>query len=230
MAARGRPGPLSCETASVRDSRADSFSMSLVSSSCRAVLCLPLALALLAGCAARTRPTADASGPDPADAEARRLAIEAREAYNAGHLVAALGLYAETASLANDVDLRRRALLAQGLLHLQPEPAVLDIEQARAALVHAHSLYGATAAPAELTAMLWTLDELRRVRSALAEYTSAAAAANQAARGADARLRQLSDENRSLRRTVEQLQGEVDKRDAALTKAVQALVDRPRSH
>ncbi len=183
--------------------------------------------ATLVACSARS---ASVPAPD-VDAGTRAFALAEHTREN-GQFAEALSLYADAGRTAAAPELQRKALLAEGLLRLQPDPALLDLARAEAALVHAHSLYAGSTAPAELTAMLWMLDELRASRTAAAARADAAHAAEQAARAAATRtdedLRKLTSDNRELKRTVEQLRREVEKREAALKNAAQALLASPR--
>lgn len=171
-------------------------------------------IVLLTGCAGRSTP------PQTSIQATERTFRLAGDALARGQLTAALPLYETLAHATVAADLRRQALLAQGLIRLQPDPAVHDLDKARAALATARDLY-AMSPPAELTAALWLATQVQDLRHAAA--AAEGASVDEAERRA-AELQALDEEIRGLKRTVRQLRQDLVRRDAALKKAADAVV------
>jgi hypothetical protein len=189
-------------------------------------VCLTLALtgmALLSGCASRSPASPHASVPSP-----RQSLDAAHDAVRAGRLPEAQALYARAGHADAPVEVRREALLAHGLLVLNPTTSARDIDAARGLLSAARTLYEGPA-PLELAAALALTDDLLQLREAIARLERANTAQATATDTADARARTLAAENQALARTVRQLRQDLERKDAALRKAADAVIGTPRS-
>jgi hypothetical protein len=188
--------------------------------------CLALSLtglALVSGCASRSPSQPRASVPS-----ARQSLNAAHDAVRAGRLSEAQALYARAGHVDAPVEVRRDALLAHGLLVLNPTTPARDIDAARGLLSAARTLYEGPA-PLELTAALALTDDLMQLREAVAMLERADTARTTAADTAEARARTLAAENQALARTVRQLRQDLERKDAALRKAADAVIGTPRS-
>jgi len=188
--------------------------------------CLTLSLtgmALVSGCASRS-----STAPHAPARSARQSLDAAHEAVRAGRLREAQALYARAGHADAPVEVRREALLAHGLLVLDPAAPSRNIDGARGLLSAARALYEGPA-PLELTAALALTDDLAALREAIVVLEQTSGARRAAAATADARAQTLATENQALKRTVRQLRQDLERKDAALRRAADAVIGTPRS-
>ena len=176
---------------------------------------LLVVLLLTAGCASGTRVKPVTEAPQ---SRYRRLMDEAERASREGRTAEALDKYLVVAGSSGLPDLSREAYLQAGLLRLGGDAAVVDVTEAIRLLRECRVRFEGTAEPLELRATLAALDRMERVEQAANE--AAATAGREAAR--------RDEETRALRRTVNSLRQQVEKRDEALRKAAEAAVGRSR--
>lgn len=180
-------------------------------------------LALVGGCASRS------SAPPQVQAPSARQSLDAaHEAVRAGRLPEAQALYAVAGHADAPVEVRREALLAHGLLVLDPAAPTRNLDGARGLLSAARALYEGPAPPA-LHAALSLADDVTALREVIAALEQASGAHGAAAETAEARTRALAVENQTLKRTIRQLRQDLERRDAALRKAADAVIGMPRS-
>lgn len=184
-----------------------------------AILPIPvIGLLMVGGCASRVVPPADTVLHDD-----QRLLQRADEAHAGGRVDEALSLYGEAGREGVAPGVRRQALLAAALLHLQPDATTLEIDAARQALLEAHPLFGAHV-PLELTSALWLSEQVLSLRTQVADAARTLEGRQVAGRQADASMQATDEEVRSLKKTVRQLRQDLAQKDAALRKAADAVV------
>lgn len=195
---------------------------------------LPLAalvtLTVIGGCSTRApRPSAVSHTPPSPSQQLDR----GREAQRLGQHAQALALYAAAASSDVPVEVRREALLAQGLLNLDPSLSSYDIDGAYGLLDAARALYETP--PADLVTALALARELQSLstevttlQQRIATLEEAQAGRDGVAKTAQTRAGALEQENRTLKRTVRQLKLDLEQREAALRKAADAVIGAPR--
>lgn len=176
----------------------------------------------LSACARRTATVAPPPGPPPAATMLAAAGLAHRE----GRTSDALALLAQTSDLAMPVDVRREALLMQGLLRLDPESPHYSLEAAWGLLSAARTLYDLP--PLALVTGLHVASRLREREATLAALERTREVQETQAGTAAARLRASEEETRKLQRTVRALRSELEQREAALKKAADAVIGTPR--
>ncbi len=180
-------------------------------------------LTFAAGCASRASTPAPVPGPT-----ARQTLDAAHQAVREGRPADAQALYARAGDVGAPPDVRREALLAHGLLVLDPAAPARNMDGARGLLAAARALYDGPA-PLELTVAMALVDDITALRDSVAALEASIDARTTAEATAEASVQTLAAENQTLKRTVRQLRQDMARKDAALRKAADAVIGTPRS-